>query len=101
MHRKVGVKRTWYKRFKIILFCLALMGLIKVTENILLSPGKFQAGQFLATKEWGVSPKKVIGTKTKNQQLFYLLMDQDKYEHLQYISRTTIEHKAYRVPCSH
>ena len=60
----------------------------------------FLAGQCLSHDHWGVQPKLVVGTKKKNNKLYYLLQDEDKYEHLQYISREVVEHQASRVPCS-
>lgn len=69
--------------------------------RILFLPPKFEAGQCVAISNiWGINPKKVVGTKSKGQEIFYLLKDDDKYEHLQYISKEVLDNKARRVPCS-
>ena len=79
----------------------ALAGLLYYGPDLWFENSHFKPGQCLAYKNWGVSPKQIVGTKVKHNELFYLLKDDDKYEHMQYISRKVIDHKASRVPCSH
>jgi hypothetical protein len=61
---------------------------------------KFEEGDCLsADKVWGVNPKRVLGMKYKNNEIFYLLIDVDRYEEHQLMDKNIVERYAQKIYC--
>lgn len=70
----------------------------KEVRTYLISP-KYEQGQCLRSKRWGVNPKKVVGYKETKKQSFYLLRDLDRHEHLQYLSQYEVNRHGIKSSC--
>lgn len=65
-----------------------------------LLPQKFKEGSCISSKsQWGVPQKKVIGYSYKAGKEGYLLMDMDRYEHMQFVQKEKAELIAYSAFC--
>ena len=65
-----------------------------------LLPSEFKVGDCIESKtHWGVTRKKVIGVDMKSKNQKYLLMDMDRYEHLQYLKKEKVELVANTTLC--
>lgn len=65
-----------------------------------LLPKSFKDGACIESKKhWAVSRKKVIGFSYENNNEGYLLMDMDRYEHMQFIKKEKVEQIASSTFC--
>lgn len=65
-----------------------------------LLPTEFKVGDCIESKtHWGVTRKKVVGIDVKSKNQKYLLMDMDRYEHMQYLKKEKVELVASSTFC--
>lgn len=60
---------------------------------------QFSSGVCISNKRWGVRNKKVVGFKGTADGRDYLLVDEDRYEHSQYVSKIEVDKYSKTVAC--
>lgn len=103
---KINKKGLWGILFITFFYFLIFGNIPFVNKYILpkefselLVVKKFSKGQCVRSDRWGINPKKVIGYKDQNNRSYYLLKDNDRHEHLQYISQYEVNRYGKMASC--